>query len=151
MWTDHLYLWLMLPYRVRLLPFHRGWERGTQSFFKVTFLRDGSWDISGLWNCWLEEDFNSFLPSFVSIWLCWMSAARRFSLAAERGLPCGVQASHCGGFSVQKNRLGHTGFRSCGTWSWLPHNMWNLPRPWTSNLGPLRWQVDFLPLGPGKL
>ena len=40
--------------------------------------------------------------------LCWMWA---FS-------SCAAQASHCSGFSCYRAQaLGHTGFRSCGTWA----------------------------------
>ena len=63
-------------------------------------------------------------------------------------LRCGVQASHCGGFSCGAWALGvwasvvvvhglsscgsralEHRLRSCGTRAWLLHSMWDLPRP----------------------
>ena len=51
---------------------------------------------------------------------------------------CGMQASHCSGFSCFRSRaLGFVGFGSCGswaveqrlnscdTWAWLPRGMWD--------------------------
>ena len=58
----------------------------------------------------------SLLLHAVFLWLCWLAT-----------LYCGVQASHCGGFS-----LGSTGFRvqaqSCGARAELPCGTWGLPQ-----------------------
>ena len=89
-----------------------------------------------------------------------------FSGCSKQGIPssCGVQTSHCGGFSccgVQV--LGYTGFSSCGsralacrlssygTQVWLPCAMWALPRPGIEPVSP-KLQGGFFTTGPpGKL
>ena len=42
---------------------------------------------------------------------------------------CGAEASHCSGACCRAWALECLGFRSCGTWAWLPCSMWDLPRP----------------------
>ena len=58
--------------------------------------------------------------NFIYFWLCWVFVAvRAFSSFGDQGLlsSCGVQASHCGGFSCcQARALGILGFGSCGKW-----------------------------------
>jgi hypothetical protein len=57
-----------------------------------------------------------------NVWLSWVFVAARglFSSCGEQGLPshCGVQSSHCSGFSSWgAQALEHTGLSSCGTWA----------------------------------
>ena len=93
----------------------------------------------------LEEDFNSFLPSFLCFYLvCWIFvAARRFSLAAERGdfpVVCRlliVEASPVAEHGLQNMRASVLVAQelscsvACGIF---------LDKG--SNLCPLHWQVD---------
>ena len=52
-------------------------------------------------------------------------------------LRCGVQASHCGGFSFCGARaLGHAGISSCGPWAQLLRAMWDLPGPGLKPVSP---------------
>ena len=59
-------------------------------------------------------------------WLCWVFvAAWVLSNYGKQGLlsSCSVQASHCGGFSLQSMASRACGLLSCGTWAqqlWLP-------------------------------
>ena len=70
---------------------------------------------------------------------------------------CGMQASHCSGFSCFRSQaLGFVGFGSCGswaleqrlnscdTWAWLPRGMWDFSGSDRTCLLPQ--QVDSLPL-----
>ena len=68
-------------------------------------------------------------------------------------LSCGMQASHCGGFSCcRAQSLGFVGFSSCGSWAleyWLVvvvHGLscsaaCGIVLDQGSNLCPLHWQV----------
>ena len=67
-------------------------------------------------------------------------------------LSCGMQASHCGGFSCRAQSLGFVGFSSCGSWAleyWLVVVVHGLSCSAArgivldqgSNLCPLHWQV----------
>ena len=74
-------------------------------------------------------------------------AARGLSLVvASRGYSCGVQASHCGGFS-RAWALGCPGVSSRGAQAWLPQGMWNLPRPGIELMSPAL-ASGFLTTGP---
>ena len=96
--------------------------------------------------------FFKFILFIYYFWLCWVFiAACGLSLvAASRAtLHCGVQASHCGGFSCCRtralgawasvavaHRLSSCGSRalqrrlsSCGARTQLLHGMWDLPGP----------------------
>ena len=58
-------------------------------------------------------------------------------LQAGSALPCGVQASHCGGFSscraqalgARASVVAASGLSSRATRAYLPFCMWNLPAP----------------------
>ena len=57
---------------------------------------------------------------------CRCPLAARSGLLSSRGAP----APHCSGFSCCKAwALRHNGISTWGTQAWLPHGMWNLPRP----------------------
>ena len=68
--------------------------------------------------------FNSFclVILFLVLWLilCWLFTATWASSSCSEWSPlssCGVQASHCSGFSCCRARtLGHVGFSSRGSW-----------------------------------
>ena len=72
--------------------------------------------------------------------------ARAFSSCGEWGLLscCGERASHWGGFSVcrtwalgtQASFIVACGLSSWGTWAYLPHSTWNLPRPGIEPVSP---------------
>ena len=61
--------------------------------------------------------FFHFIYLFICFWLFWVFA---FSSCDEQMLlsSCGVQTSHCTGFSrFGAGALGHVGFSSCSTWA----------------------------------
>ena len=61
---------------------------------------------------------------------------------------CGVRASPCRGFPCCRSQaLGRSGFSSCGSGSWLPHGMWDLPGPGLEPVS-LVLQDGFLTTGP---
>ena len=94
---------------------------------------------------------NSNFKKYLFIYLCYTGSllqGRLFSSCAEQGLPfcCGVQASHCGGFSCCSAWVqGYTGpvvlghRLSCSTACRIFLDQ-------GSNLCLLHWQVDSLPL-----
>ena len=79
----------------------------------------------------LEEDFSSFLHSFLCFFLVVLDlhcCEQVLSSCRKGGLLSGVQASRCGGFSCCRAwALEHVGFSTCGTGTQLLHGMWNLP------------------------
>ena len=70
---------------------------------------------------------------FIYIWLlCIIIALHRLSLFVMSR-----------GFSLLRwllllwsSGFRHTGFSGCGTWAWLSHSVWDLPRPWIKPLSP---------------
>ena len=93
------------------------------------------------------------VPWFIYLWLCrvFVAAPGLVSRCSKQALHsrCGAWASHWGGFpccrawalgcvgfsSCSSQTLG-CGFYSCGTWAWLPWDMWNLPRPGIEPVSP---------------
>ena len=75
----------------------------------------------------------------VCLSLSWIFIAMRgLSLVVGRGaIHCGVQVSHCGGFSCCREQ-GYrcTGFSSCDTQAYLLHSMWDFPGPGIKPVSP---------------
>ena len=85
-------------------------------------------------------------------------------------LCCGVQTSHCSGFSccraralgtqasvVVARRLSSCGSQalehrlsSCGTWAQLLHSMWDIPRPGLESVSPALAGGFLITVPPGK-
>ena len=71
---------------------------------------------------------NVIFNKFLLIYLVMVMLGLHCCLGATVSLPC--TASHWGGLSCWGPWvLGHTGFRSCSTWTLLPCSMWDLPSP----------------------
>ena len=125
----------------------------------------------------MTETWRKYLPyiflSFFLFFGCVGSfvAAHGHSLVAARGaLHCGVQSSHCGGFSccgaqvlsrwasvVVACRLSNCGSRalerrlnSCGTRAYLLHGMWDLPGPGLEPMSPALAGGFLTTVPPGK-
>ena len=71
--------------------------------------------------------------------------AQAFSSCKSRAYSgCGAWASLCHGFAccrvqalgVQASVLAAHGLSSCGTWAYMPHYMWDLPRPRIESMSP---------------
>ena len=95
----------------------------------------GCWNVacklrlaSELLNC-CPSDTDVFFKKLKSLIYFWLHLVL---IAACQLFPsCGVQASHCGGFSCQRawaSVVPVCGLSSCGTWAYLLRGMWN--RPW---------------------
>ena len=58
---------------------------------------------------------------------------RTFSSCGKQGLcsSCGGRTSRCRAVAP-----GHASFSCCGTWAYLPHGMWDLPRPGIEPVSP---------------
>ena len=89
---------------------------------------------------WFIAFFFLILFRINYFWLCWdFVAAWGFSLVGGNG---GYSLLWCLGFSLQWPLLlqstgsSRAGFSSCGTWAYLPHSMWNLPRPGIETMSP---------------
>ena len=63
--------------------------------------------------------------------------SRAYSLVVVHGLLFAV-ASRCRvqALGVQASVLAAHGLSSCGTWAYMPHYMWGLPRPGTESMSP---------------
>ena len=58
-------------------------------------------------------------------------------VVASRGIfQCGMQASHCGVFSFWRAWALECKFSSYGTWTFLPHDMWDHPGPCIKPVSP---------------
>ena len=69
-----------------------------------------------------------------------------FSSCREQGYS--LQASHFHAFSCYgAQAFGCMVFSSCGSWAYLPHGMWNLPRPGIELVAPAL-AGRFLNIGP---
>ena len=92
----------------------------------------------GLWGS-EKEKYSKEKNYFIYFWLCWVFvAAQGLSLVAvSRGYSsCGVQTSHCCGFSCRAWALGALasavvafGLSSGAAWAELPCGMWDLLGP----------------------
>ena len=79
--------------------------------------------------------FKLFL--FTIYWLCWVfSVACRLSLAAASGGCSVVRGLRIVGFTCGAWTLEGMGFSSCGAWSQLPCDLWNLPGPGIEPMSP---------------
>ena len=92
------------------------------------------------------------LPCFCFWYFClfvfWLHCCMEFSLVAmNRGYLCGVQPSHCGGFSCCSRACRPS---SCGIWVWLLHGIWNLPGPGVEAMSPALDEGFLSTMSPGK-
>ena len=117
---------------VRSLGWEDPLEKGKATHSSILAWRI-PWTVSSMGSQRVRHE-STFTPPFQLLVYLFM-AVLALGCCVQAFSSCSKWASYCDGFFCCRARaLESVGFSRCSSWAYLPHGMWNLPRPGTESL-----------------